>query len=58
MSCHSRSVPGSQFSTEASDCNSAVTSVLSSAGSLTPTDLVLTSGYYGAAIAAKMVGQG
>ena len=49
-----RSDPGSEFTQEARDCNTAVSSLLSPDLSH---DLVLTSGYYGAPIAAKMLAQ-
>ena len=47
-------MPGSQFTQEATDCNTEVSSLLSPDLSY---DLVLVSGYYGAPIAAKMMAQ-
>ena len=49
-----RSLSGSQFTQEATDCNTEVSSLLSPDLSY---DLVLVSGYYGAPIAAKMMAQ-
>ena len=54
LNVYCRSDPGSEFTQEARDCNTAVSSLLSPDLSH---DLVLTSGYYGAPIAAQMLTQ-